>query len=64
MRWNRRRILFIRRILPESFNPMFRKYGYRMVKEHTPFQVTFQNADELFRTEHDPMKELGVSLCI
>ena len=44
--------------LPESFNPMFRKYGYRMVKEHKPFQVTFQNAEDRFHTEHDPMKEL------
>lgn len=44
--------------LPESFNPMFRKYGYRMVKEQKPFQVTLQNAEELFHTEHDPMKEL------
>ena len=44
--------------LPESFNPMFRKYGYRMVKEHKPFHITFQNAEERFHTEHDPMKEL------
>ena len=44
--------------LPESFNPMFRKYGYRIVKEHKPFHITFQNAEERFHTEHDPMKEL------
>ena len=31
--------------LPESFNPMFRKYGYRIVKEHKPFHITFQNAE-------------------
>ena len=28
--------------LPESFNPMFRKYGYRMVKEHKPFTLPFK----------------------
>ena len=44
--------------LPESFNPMFRKYGYRIVKEHKPFHITFQNAEDRFHTEHDPMKEL------
>lgn len=56
--------------LAKSFNPMFRKYGYRMVKEHKPFQITFsgqttgsdqitiKDSEELFHTEHDPMKEL------
>ncbi len=45
------------RDLPRSFDPSFRKYGYRMIKEHRPLQITFGQKKD-FLTEHDPMEEL------